>query len=539
MKSKSTTSNLSTFRNSPKKPKRISSQSKNQFHINTNVHNGVFEIKIESIEIKPQGEKKFKKILFNSRGSLRIVWNFMAFPPTATQKFDYNRNKFDIEFVTSYEVSVNDKFVNDLFSNPLSFKLYAICYQQETYIGKGEVSLKEVLNNPNEIIPAMVEISNLDEVLLKNTPYFLKIFASLAVSFCLKCNKKSICKIMMKKYDSAALNTYMHTFLEQLDQETNEDDNEEETNEIVLNPLLKQQTSSTEVTEEQQQQIESNNTNTISTKKRSVKKNSVNEEFCISTEEENKIEKAKVAAYKSLLEESHDKKTILNYFTKLEEQILEEVSDLKKSLEEYAILSGENTSIIKSPEWRSEHLSKVKYRTYPKKPKHYQQLFSINIHSLKFKDDTNIWKNETIQDFNVEYNFLSKNGDNHKSPPVLRMDKNISLKFGFKKEFPLEMITNYQDCLSVGKMIKQRRSIIIEVVSNPAECYKEVQASEVIGYCQVDLFDLVQFEENSIKAYFDVKSFKNPNEEIGSMRITFSGIQVIRNVALKILLDGQ
>lgn len=502
------------FKPNKKIVSKVISSPRNIF-LHANICNGVFETKIRYIEITKQGEKKLKNILYKSRGNLRVIWSFMCFPPSATQQFTYTGNKIKIDYTISYEVCVNDTFLQSLFTTPLSFKLFLIDNNRDIFIGRGEISLQEVLNNPNEKIDATVEISNLDEVLQKNNPLLLRTFAKLYLTFHLKCSTSSICKLMMKRYDAAYLNSFMSTLIDHLEPEEEEEEEEQEEQEDVFyirRPSM-----------DFKQKLMKN-------------KKLIREDYPSSFNEVKEIPKKRSAqAYKNLLVRARKKHSIVNYFAKLEEQVIEEVSDLKRSLEEYAILSGYRADIINSPSWRQKHLQMIPFRKYPAKQKKYVPQVYVHIHELKFNDSSPFWKSETVKQFHVEFTFLSHCGETWRSQGVNRNSKNVSLKFNFKKTFVLDPEINIGDCRTVANMIKQKRSIIIEVISEPYERFREVQGSEIIGYCQVDLFDLIQLEENVLKAKFEVKSFKNPVEEVGILGITFGGIQVLRNVALNIL----
>lgn len=572
--------NIKNSKSPPRKKSPVKTpKTSTRYLLQSNSYNGSLDIRADRLELTPIGEKFIKSVI-GKRGSLKIYWNFMNFPAAQTPAILINSKVIDIKHTACYEVSINEAFLRYLSTRPITFEVYLLNYRQEVLMGRGDALFKELMNSPNEPINVVVEISNLEKALLVNNPNLFRIYGQLHISYQLKCDVKSICRLMKKRYNKLDMETFMHNLIENL-LPRHLDDDDDCDSEKVHDPVCVVETSvNTEIKKVEKSSSEKSSaersklvdtTNTIYTSSteteeepshtklrkrkkhtifRTLKKYSSSDE---SLQAQAKIEEGRLKPKRkerskstkrtlspTIAESLSDRLGIVkkkSFFTKSKptDKLVDDIPDVKRILEEYAILCGDDPTVVNSPTWKETNLPKVYLRTFSAHPSYYYPEVVIYIHSLKLFENCGSIKDESINGFYLEYSFLSHEGIDMESTALPKLPNTNIFRFNFKKTFPIDLASNFADCKMLANMIKHQKTIVIEVISEPVEDMRKVQSCEIVGYCEIGLFDLIQLEDNVLKAKFEVKSFKNNSEAIGYLRITFSGIQAMRNVALQIL----
>ncbi|XP_045469721.1 uncharacterized protein LOC123677195 [Harmonia axyridis] len=215
---------------------------------------------------------------------------------------------------------------------------------------------------------------------------------------------------------------------------------------------------------------------------------------------------------------------------------LNEEAIWRRTLQEYAILSGKDPFDVQWRQWRNADTSKVVLRSFPKKEIVYTPILDLTIVKVVFFSSTTPYQKVEVRQIYVEYSFLNMEGPCMESEDTLPLPPpNEPAIFAFKKSFGLNLEMERRNCYLISEMIKDKVPLRISVVSEPLADYNiPIQTCEELGYSEVNFFDLVQLEENEVNIDYPIldSSTKKP---IGNMTVEFSGILAMRKMALLVL----
>lgn len=509
----------------------------------TPIWNATLVINLHSLELTKIGENMVKQYSSaSSKAGLRVYWIVMNFVPSYTPEITYIDNFLPIDYNMSYELELNEAAFENLISKSISFELYIVSSGKEIFLGRGDANLTRLVENINFIYKSRIEVSNLDDVTLTDNPQLLKVFAVLNIDYMLKWEIEN--NGVFEKLNATHLTSGSALFTLVNNLKTQYAENVEKDEKFLdsVDLTIKLDAISEEPSNENFSQKQFLNKEQFPNEKCG----SSNETCVFSNETCEFSNVSKGTILSKTVKWSSDTSPSSNSnmssfishkesFEKMSQSSYESMSDLRKTLEEYVILTGEDPQLIESEQWRKKNLSKILLRSYSNEEQPLKSEVIIYIHSLKFYPDAPPMKNETAKQFFIEYKFLSHEGIEMESQSLVKSVDNTSLRFSFKKEFPLDLQANLEDCKRLAYMVRNKKSLIIDVVSEPVEIMREIQSCEVVGFCEIRIFDLVQLEDNVLKAKFPVMNYHKPEEEIGYLRVSITGVQVMRKVALSVL----
>lgn len=210
---------------------------------------------------------------------------------------------------------------------------------------------------------------------------------------------------------------------------------------------------------------------------------------------------------------------------------LHEESNWRRTLQEYTILCGEDPGGVQWRQWRDENTAGVQLRRYPSTDAAYEPVVGIVIERMELFANSDIYKNNEHEQFYVEYSFLSYEGPDMetKSQP-----KGLAVTYNFRKAFDVNLETKRKDCELLARMVSQKIPLRFTVVSEPFPDGSLWQTCEAVGECSVDIFALLQLEENENTDAYPISRIGKEGT-IGHLVVTISGLQAMRRTALSIL----
>lgn len=218
-------------------------------------------------------------------------------------------------------------------------------------------------------------------------------------------------------------------------------------------------------------------------------------------------------------------------FGKISKKSSIKVPDWKRSLEEYAILKGYSSTLIKLNKWKEEHLLNIPIRSYELVNAYYKTEVILSILKLIILKDSFIMSNDKIKYLFLDYSFLTHTGTQMES--ALRCKSNLTneIVFNHVKVFSINPNEDIEDCKLLVKAIRKNKSIEIKLICEPIEDTTFVQTCYKIGIGVINIFELIQEEENELDLKVPILT-EDEKIYLGYFAINISGIQAMREVSL-------
>lgn len=217
-----------------------------------------------------------------------------------------------------------------------------------------------------------------------------------------------------------------------------------------------------------------------------------------------------------------------------------EEANWKRTLQEHAILNGQNPADINWRQWRNESAGGViKPRKFTSTPGNTPKTLTITIHSLLLDKSSSVLLDPKVNQIYVEYSFLDYQGEQFETPISLpKPDRSHSIRpliFDFSKQFIFDPTTNVEDCQKLAEKVLAKAKIQFLIISEPFSTDFEILDCEEIGNVEVDYYELVDVEEDIVCKDYPVKSLRGGGEDIGMLNISFLGTGLVRQIALHYL----
>lgn len=222
--------------------------------------------------------------------------------------------------------------------------------------------------------------------------------------------------------------------------------------------------------------------------------------------------------------------------TELKDRVkwLHQECNWKRSLQEYAILRGDDPYAIKDYQWKTNDTKEVKLRNYITQPKNILPELIIFIDSVRLKKNSHIMKDDNIKKIYVEYDFLSYKGQELETPMSMKKKENIT--FHFKKRFKLDPEANECDCKLLAHQIRNNQNIQFNVIGEPQfKANIPILSCKKLADCRLSLLELVGSLTDEATLKCNLTSIYNTAEIVGQLVISFQGLLAMRKAALIIL----
>lgn len=463
---------------------------------------GILELHVTQLTLTELGIHYMRTMLKHPT-YFRVFWNVLDFEPSSTGSTELEGLTYHYNLSLIYKVDVNENFLCSLAEWPIVFQLLATDQSSvsETFIARGELSLSNLLHDPKNKFHSSIDLYDIDVAISSSDTSISKCYGSLSVWYQISEELQNFAVSMLSK--------------------------------TSRNNSSISQTSTISISND------SLDINRIGGKELTGRLSKKSIQVTLS----NRSIKPTSSEYQSFQEALqltlNRNKALRTTQSEISNEIkdrakwLREEADWRRTLQEYAILKGEDPHKVMWRQWRDESTAKVRLRNYPSVPVIHPPVVTITVNSFKLFPNAPIFKNQGIKSVYVEYSFLSREGPEMESKSASISKDLVSLNF--EKTFYVDLNRNSKNCGLLANMIKSRQLLRFAVIGEPAEDPKLCQNCEKIGTCIVDLFQLVQLEENVDRDYYPIKDASNATEDIGYLEITFSGILAMRRTALLIL----
>lgn len=206
------------------------------------------------------------------------------------------------------------------------------------------------------------------------------------------------------------------------------------------------------------------------------------------------------------------------------------IPDWKRSLEEYAILKGYSSTLIKLNKWKEKNSLNIPIRNYDLINSYYKTEVTITIVNLIILKESVLMLNSSIQHLFVDYVFLT-HSDSHMESDLFYKTSASSIPINFVRNFSINPDDDLVNCKLLVKAIRNNETINIKLVTEPSEDKSQVQTCSIIGTASINLFELIQEEDNNIDLKVPILT-ENDKVHVGFFVVNFSGVQAMREVAL-------
>lgn len=210
------------------------------------------------------------------------------------------------------------------------------------------------------------------------------------------------------------------------------------------------------------------------------------------------------------------------------------VPDFRRSIEEYAVLKGNTSALIKLCKLRQEQLVNVPVRSYSLANFKYKPELIIDISECVLLPEGFVMRSEDIKFLFVDYSFLSHEGPGMESRLKTKPRNLNVINFRHVKLFSINPVHNLKDCRTLAMLIRNNECLNIDLVNEPVEDKSQVQACQVVGTGAINLFELVQEEEDEISLKVPILTTYE-KLHVGFFVVNVVGVQAMREVALHIL----
>lgn len=463
---------------------------------------GILELHVTELTLTELGIQYMRTRLKHPT-YFRVFWNVLDFEPSSTGSTELQGFTYLYDLSLMYKVDANENFMYSLAEWPIVFQLLATDNNSvsETFVARGELSLNNLLIDPKNKFHSSIDLCDIDVGISSSNTSISKCYGNLNVWYQISEELQNFAIALLSKpfanYSSISQASSMSLSDDSVDISR------------IGGKELTGRTSKKSI------QITQSN--------RSIKPTS--SEYQSFQEALQLVLNRNKALRTTQSEISNEIKDRVKW--------LREEADWRRTLQEYAILKGEDPKKVVWRQWRDESTATVKLRNYPSVPVIYPPVVTITVNSYKLFPNVAIFKNQDLKGIYVEYSFLSYEGPEMESESVSISKDLVSLNF--EKTFAIDSYKNSKDCRLLANMIKTRQLLRIAVIGEPAEDPTLCQVCEMFGTCSVDVFQLVQLEENVDKDYYAIKDVNNTTEDIGYLEISFSGILAMRRIALLVL----
>ncbi|KAL3270761.1 hypothetical protein HHI36_021286 [Cryptolaemus montrouzieri] len=452
-----------------------------------------FELGIVSLKLAQVG----RELLENNEENLEISWQLMEFPESTVTPTVIENGRTEFQLSVLYKIDECEKFLFYLENENLIFN--AVVGRDDAYIkmGCGELSLSRALNQPKTRVYDEVELYySIEE---RDKPILL---ATLDVWYLLDFTRRTMVTLnalleqtSSKNEDFAYKSTSLSSHLMAEKFRKTKDTLLSSSSVCTFNAL------DVEVTEEEV-------------------KNFQEALFLVLNRN-----KALRITQSEVSRELRDRAEWLN-----------EEAVWRRTLQEYAILSGKNPYNVQWRQWRDDVTSKVTPRAFPTHPTSHEPILDITICDVSFFPHATPYQNDDIKQIYVEYFFLDMDGPEMESEKSLPMPPpNEPATFNFHKTYGIDLKKDRKNCQFIAEMIEDRTPLRVSIVSEPlTNIDMPIQTCTEIGYAEMDFFQLVQFENNEEQIDYKILD-KNTKENIGTMKIRVDGILAMRKMALLVL----
>lgn len=417
---------------------------------------------------------------------IRICWHFMNFE-SSTPIIQIRENLVRFRDMQKYAVTLNDVFLNYISKQKIQFELYAAYENKEKHIGRSVMDLRDFLQCAQKEISQQLEILSLNKFkLFRKCQHNNRRMGVLALRYCLK--PLSLTELP-RVLDKVELEELYHKLHQNISSELLHDSD---------SILRIQNMHSTSALQE--------------AKAKSLGVSVSDYSFVC-----NILDKVLDAdEFLPMSKEEIDKKNRLKKI------------NYDKSLEEYAILSGTHPkdALIYAND-------NIKVRNYDQRF-NYESAVIINVISLHLNEEKYPLRKHEVREFYVEYSFLSRTGRDMETLSLPLLESRI-IEYNFKRTFLIDNDSHRHDCKMIAKMIKDKESIKFIIIEEPIEDISRFQICKEVGLVEVNLFQLIQSEDNVVTDLYPIMDIRAPNDHIGYLKVSFWGVQAMRTVALKVL----
>lgn len=488
---------LSTFKRRAYSDTSLDSLSKSK-SLALSENQGLFELHLEDFNLTDIGIQTMRSAIPGTV-HFRLIWEFLDETRT-TPKKELIGFFYRIEMSLMYKVDISEDFFCMLAEMPISFLLAASHGDgPELYVAKGNLSLRQLLHDPRSIVHCSVEFYNTDTDLVSSNMSIERCYGHLSIWFSLSGKLQDFGSFIMKE-----LSKPQHA----ASAESN-----------ISNELIN--TTSKDADRHYSKMMSFATTSSTS----SIKPT---ESEYVSFKEALRLVLNRNKALRTTQSEiSNELKDGAKW--------LHEECDWRRTLQEYAILRGEDPFGVQWRQWRDEKTGTVRLRSYPSEVQLYIPEVVIFIHYIKFYSNAPVLKNNGIAKVYIEYSFLGREGPEMETPNSVQKSTG-RMYFDFERRFSIDMEKNHKTCITLANSIKSKTPIIFSVVGEPPEDTLRCQTCEEIAVCTVDLFELIQSEENEDYNTHSLKDPKNlTGDDIGEMALRVRGVLAMRRTALCIL----
>lgn len=418
---------------------------------------------------------------------IRICWRLMNFEST-TPIIQVRENLVRIKDIQKYTMSLNDVFLNHISKQSINFDLYASYDGKENHIGRSEMDLRDFLRCTEKDVSRQLDIFSLRKFKLFHRCQHTTKLGVIALRYCLKPLSLTEVPRVLDKIELEELYYKLHQHI-----------SSEMLNCSQNNSFLCNKQSSTALQQNKAKKIGASCS-----------------EYCF---------------IRTILDDILNKDDFLSSNEKGEDQHIRKWKNrlnYRKSLEEYAILCGTN------PKQANSYSNvQIKVRDYDKNYK-YESAIIINVMSLHLDKDKFPLKKSEVREFYVEYSFLSRTGKDMETLSLPLLENRI-IQYNFKRTFLIDNDNHYYDCKMIARMVRDHKPIRFMIIEEPIEDVSRFQICKEVGYAEVDLFHLIQTEENAVIDLYPVMKLATPEHTIGYLKLGFWGVQAMRATALRIL----
>ncbi|CAH0546299.1 unnamed protein product [Brassicogethes aeneus] len=215
-------------------------------------------------------------------------------------------------------------------------------------------------------------------------------------------------------------------------------------------------------------------------------------------------------------------------------EYLHQECNWKRTLQEHAILKGEDPFAVNDQQWRTKETEHIKLRTFSPTLKSENCELIITIETVRFNTNSFVMRDDHINKIYVEYEFLSHKGQEFETP--YSINKSEKIFFNFQKRFPFHMVINSCDCKLLAECIKTGKNINFAVVGEPK--YKPETPTLCcikLAFCSIPLLDLVEAVEDEVVWKCELINIRNLLDIVGTLSVKFQGLLSLRRTALKML----
>lgn len=449
----------------------------------SSIEQATFELSIISLGLSESFVERMKTV-FEKPISFRISWDFYDFAPTLTPIKSLDNTTYKYSLTVAYKVKIDEQFVHYIYETSVIFSMLLVQDgNSDICIASGKLSIKNIVDDPKTRLYSNVELFAVDKKVI---------------------DMNNRCAVLFLSYRIGSESRRFSTFLP-----GRSNNMPRSISEYSL-------------------------TGSVSDTSLDFVKESANARLVKPSDSEYACFRESLALVLNRNKALHTTQSEISMELRDRAKWLHEEAKWRRTLQENAILSGEDPHKVGRRQWKDEKTAGVRLRNFPSRVQVYEPEIVITIHKLRLYPNTTIARNEDVEQVFIEYSFLDKEGPELETPQSF--PKSLApIEFNFTKKYEIDLTDQRENCELLAEMIKNRESLKFTIVSEPIEDETKCQTCEEIGVCSVGLFELMQLEKNEDKDYYPVKNVNDSAEEIGCLEIEFVGIQVMRNVALKIL----